>query len=99
MSRSELRNIKHAVKKLPDHPSMEWQLIASAPFDRDLEVAVLETAEIHRLVFPCRRVLRGWVSARTAAAVDIHPTHWREWDASNSGLFAPKPRFAQRGGL
>jgi len=99
ISRSELMKIKHAVKGLPDDPSMEWQPIASAPFERDLEVAVLEAAEIHRLVFPCRRVLRGWVNAKTATAVTIHPTHWREWDASNSGLFAPEPRFTQRGRL
>ena len=72
---------------------MECQPIESAPFDRDLEVAVLEAAEIHWLVFPCRPVLRGCVNARTAAAVDIHPTHWRVWDTFNSGLFAPEPRF------
>src|SRR3569832_908906 len=37
-----LMKIKHALKELPDHPPMEWQPIESAPFDRDLEVAVLE---------------------------------------------------------
>ncbi len=88
--------IKQVVKELANHAPMEWQPIESAPFDRDLEVAVLEAAEIHRLVFPCRSVLRGWVNAKTASTLTIHPTHWRQWDASNSGLFAPGLRAAQR---
>jgi len=91
--------IKQVVKELADHATMEWQPIESAPFDRDLEVAVLEGADIHRLVLPCRRVLRGWVNAKTASTLTIHPTHWREWDASNSDLFAAEPRSTQRGGL
>lgn len=92
-------NIKHRAEELPDSSAMEWQPIESAPFDRDLEVAVLEAGEIHRLVFPCRRVLRGWVSARTATAVNVHPTHWREWGGSGSALFALEPGSTQGGGL
>lgn len=56
-----------------------WQSIATAPFDRDLELAVINTSGVHALVFPCRRVLRGWVKSQTAASVHVHPTHWREW--------------------
>jgi len=70
--------------KLPDPSQMEWQTIASAPFDHDLELAVLDARGIHSLVFPCRRVLRGWVNARTQTPVTIFPTHWREWDGSIS---------------
>jgi hypothetical protein len=56
-----------------------WQPISTAPFDRDLELAVLDEEEAHSLVFPCRRILGGWVNAETRARVDIRPTHWREW--------------------
>ncbi len=56
-----------------------WQSTA-APFDRHLQLAVIDTAgEVHALVFPCRRVLRGWLNSRTGAPVDVFPTHWREW--------------------
>jgi hypothetical protein len=58
----------------------DWQPIATAPLDRDLELAVIDTEGPHALVFPCRRVLRGWVKAANAKEhVNVHPTHWRQW--------------------
>jgi hypothetical protein len=67
---------------------MEWQGISTAPFDRDLELAVIDATGIHTLVFPCRRALRRWINATTSASIDVHPTHWREWNDSVSPLFA-----------
>ena len=58
---------------------MEWQPISSAPYDRDLELAVFDHEGPHALVFPCRRVLNGWVKPKTREPVQIQPTHWREW--------------------
>lgn len=58
---------------------MEWQTISTAPFDRDLELAVIDADGQHALVFPCRRVLHGWEKAETHSLVSVHPTHWREW--------------------
>ena len=63
----------------PDNLQMEWKSIASAPFDRDLEVAVIDYDGAHTLVFPCRRVLRGWIKAATREPINVRPTHWREW--------------------
>jgi hypothetical protein len=59
---------------------VEWQPAHTAPFDRDLEIAVLDRDEAHALVFPCRRVLGGWINAETRQRVDVLPTHWREWN-------------------
>jgi hypothetical protein len=73
---------------------MEWQAISTAPFDRHLQLAVIDNSEIHTLVFPCRHVLRGWIKAATNEPVNVHPTHWREWDDSVSPLLAP---FASSG--
>jgi hypothetical protein len=56
-----------------------WQPIATAPFDRDLELAVIERDGPHALVFPCRRVLGGWIHATTKQRLDVSPTHWRPW--------------------
>jgi hypothetical protein len=56
-----------------------WKPASSAPFDRDLELAVIDRDGPHALVFPCRRVLRGWMNAMTRQLIDVHPTHWREW--------------------
>jgi hypothetical protein len=60
-----------------------WQSISSAPFDRDLELAVIDRDGPHALVFACRRILAGWIDAETRQRVDVRPTHWREWGAEN----------------
>lgn len=50
-----------------------------APYDRDLELAVIDYDGVHALVFPCRRVLHGWINADTRTSVEVRPTHWRDW--------------------
>jgi len=63
-----------------------WQPIATpAPIDRDLELAVIDGEGPHALVFPCRRVLNGWINAGTREPLDVRPTHWREWPAGRAG--------------
>ena len=62
-----------------------WELIATAPFARDLELAVIDKDGPHPLVFPCRRIVGGWMNAATQERMDVRPTHWRDWDAKTSG--------------
>ena len=56
-----------------------WNPILSAPYGRDLELAVFDEEGTHALVFPCIRSREGWKNATTGARVDIRPTHWRDW--------------------
>ena len=56
-----------------------WEPIATAPYDRDLEVAVIEGGEVHALAFACRRKPKGWVDVRKGSPLFIRPTHWRYW--------------------
>jgi hypothetical protein len=56
-----------------------WQPISSAPFDQDLELSVIEANEAHALVFPCRRMVSGWLNVKMNAQVFVSPTHWRRW--------------------
>jgi len=86
MTRPKLINIKAALEDLPEYFQMEWQAISTAPFDRNLELAVVEPDGIHSLVFPCRRVFQGWISSATADPVRVHPTHWRPWNDSRTAL-------------
>ncbi|KAA0074154.1 hypothetical protein [Tardiphaga sp. P9-11] len=57
----------------------QWQNVDSAPGDCDLELAVIEGAMPHALVFPCQRISGGWIHAETKAVIRVDPTHWRFW--------------------
>jgi len=58
---------------------MEWNLIDTAPFDRDLELALIDSEGAHSLSFPCRRIEGGWIEAETKKRLYIRPSHWRGW--------------------
>jgi hypothetical protein len=59
---------------------MEWKPIDSAPFDRDVELAIIDRDGKHALTFPCRRSVGGWVNAMSNKELrSILPTHWRVW--------------------
>jgi hypothetical protein len=61
---------------------MDWKAIDTAPFDRDVELAVIDAAGVHALAFPCRRVFGGWVNAQTRKRLYyLLPTHWRDQSA------------------
>jgi hypothetical protein len=61
------------------HQGHVWQHVSTAPFDRDLELAVIDQDGPHALVFACRRVLNGWIKAESKEGLSVRPTHWRPW--------------------
>ncbi|MBB6414021.1 hypothetical protein HNQ71_006730 [Mesorhizobium sangaii] len=73
-----------------DHGEM-WKPILSAPFGRNLELAVFDADGEHALVFACRKVRDGWTNAVTGARIDIHPTHWRDWEPGRALANATNP--------
>ncbi|MBP2449042.1 hypothetical protein [Rhizobium leguminosarum] len=56
-----------------------WRLPVEAPFELDIELAVIDDDGVHSLVFPCQRRPGGWINAMTGEVLDVHPTHWRVW--------------------
>jgi hypothetical protein len=62
---------------------MEWKLISTAPFYRDLELAVIDHDGTHALAFPARRILGGWINAETQMRIEVYPTHWRDWQEAS----------------
>jgi len=46
---------------------MEWKQIHTAPLDRDLETAVIDTKGTHLVAFPCRRLVDDrWIDVETS---------------------------------
>jgi hypothetical protein len=61
-----------------------WQPIETAPYEVDLELAVIDDDGPHTLVFACQRGVGGWLNAATAVRVYVQPTHWRIWTAARA---------------
>ena len=67
-------------QRLSVYGSRMWEPVVTAPYDRDLELAVIDRSGEHALVFPCRRTgTDTWVDVLTKRRIEVHPTHWREW--------------------
>jgi len=81
----DLTCVKDALVVPSKNESM-WQPISTAPFDRDLELAVMDGDAAHALVFPCRRILTGWTKSATKERVDISPTHWKTWEPDKTDV-------------
>jgi hypothetical protein len=56
-----------------------WHSAETAPYDLDLELAVIDDDGPHALVFPCQRIEGGWIDVTRGARINVRPTHWREW--------------------
>jgi hypothetical protein len=69
--------------------NIRWQPIASAPFDCDLELGVIDADGEHALVFPCRHVPGGWLKCGPRQWINVRPTHWREWREAPSVIRTP----------
>jgi hypothetical protein len=66
-----------------------WHTISTAPFDRDLELAIIDSNGVRAITFPCRRVLGGWIKAKINTPVELCPTHWRDWSTDASVKCTP----------
>ena len=56
--------------------ALEWRKIATAPFDREIELAVID-GTVGVVDGPCLRHGDGWLDARTLMPVTVRATHWR----------------------
>ena len=77
-------------------PTFMWFPISTAPFDRDLELGIVDSSGVRAFSFPCRRIVGGWVKAETKMPVAVCPTHWRDWSTDGSAAHSPfKPQTAR----
>ncbi len=61
-----------------------WHFIGSfdaIPDDCDLLAAVLDKDGFRALEFRCRCKEGCWINAETGDLIEVHPTHWRYWEA------------------
>jgi len=67
-----------------DKSNAEWKRISTAPFDRDVELAVIDNEGVHALSFRCGFTADGWINAETKQPLSfIRSTHWREWPSGS----------------
>ncbi len=73
-------DVDHAVHDFVLHWHWShWHPISTAPFNRDLELRVLERREV-TLPFPCRHVNGGeWINVDLGTPIQIKPVSWRVW--------------------
>jgi len=58
---------------------LDWRLMSTAPYNRDVELRVTDRGEPFRLPFPCRHTNDGWINSDLGTRVSIDPTCWRVW--------------------
>lgn len=61
-----------------------WNPIVSAPLGRNIELAIIDENGLRSLISPCEKQLAGWRDPLTGALVEVHPTHWREWESEKA---------------
>jgi hypothetical protein len=59
-----------------------WLPIHTAPFDAEIELAVIDRGGPHALVFPCRQALQGLTKAETGEKLAVHPIGSRGCDGN-----------------
>jgi hypothetical protein len=58
----------------------EWQPIATAPQERNLEVRVNDRIGRYRVLYPCRLVPgTGWINVVVKRKLTMEPVEWRDW--------------------
>jgi hypothetical protein len=82
-----------------------WKPISAAPYECDLRLTVLGVdGEYHALVFPCCRVVGGWVNSGTRKRVDRFPqrprtSHYTRPNRGKSRLFGGDGELGVSAGL
>jgi hypothetical protein len=69
-----MKKLAAALFRLLDAP--RWRDIQSAPFDRELELAVIE-GDVCRVGGFCLRHGDDWLDAETLNPIKVNATHWR----------------------
>ena len=58
---------------------MEWKPINTVPLDRDVEIAIIDSKDVHVVACPCRLTHHGWIVAESKKRLYwVRPTHWRD---------------------
>jgi hypothetical protein len=75
---------RHLLDLQAEAQRQSWQPVATAPFDRLLELAVIDRDGVHTVAFACRRILGGWLKAESRERIEVAPTHWRSWSRQSA---------------
>ena len=74
IDRRDMKRLAAALSQFLD--ISRWRDIKTAPFDRELELAIID-GEIRPISRVCLRHGDGWFDAETLQPIKVTPTHWR----------------------
>jgi hypothetical protein len=59
---------------------MEWKPINTVPLARDVEIAIIDSTDVHVVACPCRLTHHGWIAAGSCNGVneDLSLTRYGE---------------------
>ena len=68
---------------------MEWNPINTVPLDRDVEIAIIDSKDVHVVACPCRLTHHGWIVAESKKRLYwVRPTRWRDLSLNEN---SPEP--------
>ena len=59
--------------------SRNWHPVSTAPFNRDVEVRIVDAKGLGVAPFPCRQTTSGWINADLYVRMELIPVAWRPW--------------------
>ena len=64
---------------------VDWRLIATAPFEEDVELVVTDVdGSLYGYRHPCRRTAKGWVRSDTRTPLALTPVRWKPYNTLGS---------------
>lgn len=82
------RRIEHVIEDadasvhdiIQHHNWAHWHPISTAPYNRELELRIIENGKVVAIEFPCLRSnTEAWINVDLGTEIKLRPVEWRVW--------------------